>query len=162
MPSLSTYYTRRCLWLTLCLIISLLTSNSCLFRGNSKRETPEPVALQENPRPPQQDSRPPADLDKEIQKKFHEFSREKEEIYDEILEKLAALEEKYQTLRERIVLLESHQEEASNKDRQSREELESRLEQLKAQLGEYNKLLLNIINKMSTEPKRLIPEPSLP
>lgn len=154
MPYLSTYCAIRHPWLAFCLVISLLILDSCLYKGNSKRETPEPVAVQEKHRPPPKDSHSPTNLDAEIQKKFLAFSREKEEIYDEILNKLVTLEKKHQALEEKISLLEFLQEENANKTKQSREEIETKIEQLRAQLKEYNALMLNIIQKISTEPQK--------
>lgn len=154
MPNVGICCAIRYSWPTFCLVIYLLTLSSCFFGGNSKQEIPEPVAVQEKPAPPPKESSLPTNLDQEIQKKFHALSREKEEIYDEILSKLAALEEKHQTLRERIAVLESRYQEDANKEKQSREEIETKIEQLKVQLEQYNGLMLNIIQKISTEPKK--------
>lgn len=112
--------------------------------------------------PPPKDSHSPTNLDAEIQKKFLAFSREKEEIYDEILNKLVALEKKHQALEEKISLLEFLQKENADKTKQSREEVEAEIEQLRAQLKEYNALMLNIIQKISTEPKKTVSEQPMP
>lgn len=123
--------------------------HGCFFRGDSKKETPQPILLEQQKNPAIEKTPKPPDLGQEIEEAFHKFSREREAKYEDVIKRLEALEQDYQHLKESLSLLEHSQEGASVNAQKSREALEVRIETLREQLEEYNTLMLNILSKLS-------------
>lgn len=143
-------------------VILMLCCQSCLFGGKEeKRTVVYPVATTV---PPQKQSEPPADepqkkvpgptmLQLKMDKRLRDISRETKEAQEDLLVRITALEEDYRQLRDKLSLIESLQEESSGKMERIRESLEFELETLRAQIEDYNALLVKILDKVSSSPE---------
>lgn len=134
--------------LTLTLVLSF---SGCLFGGKS--ETTEVVTAPQ-PGLSTKTPSPPPTQEPEKAKEPYAIPAETQELHDDILSRLGSLERDYQFLRDKVSMLEFLIGEASKDSKKTKGEVQAELEKLRAQISEYNALMLRILDRISKEPKK--------
>lgn len=96
---------------------------------------------------------PPQPVTETVKKEPPGLPVEAQELHDDILSRLGSLERDYQFLRDKVSMAEFLIQEASKDSKKTKEEMRTELEKLRAQLSEYNALMLRILEKISKESK---------
>ncbi len=149
-------------WFHFFSVFLMLCCHGCLF-GDKKEEKPVvyPITTMAKPQKglekkaeerPSKQERQQRMFRREMDKRFKEFSLETIETQQDILARIIGLEEEYQKIKEKILLVEFFQEETSGEIVKMQEELEAELDTLKMQLDDYNTLLIKILDKISSAP----------
>ena len=158
MASMATYSTvvgARCNMPLLALFL-ILSSSGCLFGG--KKETTE-VATVTQPGPTANVNSPSSTREPEKTKEIKDIPVERQEMYDDMLSRLNSLERDYQFLKDKVSMLEFLAGDASRDSKKTKEEMRAELEKLRAQLSEYNALVLRILTRLGKESERQEPSP---
>ena len=134
--------------LAMFLIFSL---SGCFFGG--KEDTTAVTAVSQ-PGPTAKTPSPPPVQEPEKTKEINDLPAERQELYDDILSRINSLERDYQFLKDKVSMLEFLAGDASKDSKKTKEEMRVELEKLRAQLAEYNTLILRILSRMSKEPER--------
>ncbi|MFQ5957393.1 MAG: hypothetical protein ACE5KK_06450 [Candidatus Brocadiales bacterium] len=160
--------------LCLCLALLMLCCHGCLFGGEKKEErVVYPVATKTVPQkvPEEEAKRKPVNKPvkqgtttrafQEIDKRLSKLSQETKEAQEDLLTRITALEDDSQQLKDKLSLVEFLQGESSNEITKMREGLEFELESLREQIEDYNALLIDILNRISSAPEDTVqPEPT--
>lgn len=93
----------------------------------------------------------PSTKETEKARESHDLPVERQELYDDILSRLNSMEQDYQFLKDKVSMLEFLVGDASKDSKKTKEEMRVELEKLRAQLAEYNTLILRILSRMSKE-----------
>ncbi|MEK7241733.1 MAG: hypothetical protein AAB048_03030 [Planctomycetota bacterium] len=150
---MATYSTRL-------LELSLIHFLSGSFFGGEKG--PAEVVTAPQPGPTTDTKNPPTPSTKETEKarETHDLTVERQELYDDILSRLNSMERDYQFLKDKVSMLEFLVGDATKDSKKTKEEMRVELEKLRAQLAEYNTLILRILSRMSKEQEKQEPSPS--
>ncbi len=127
--------------LALCLVFFF---SGCLFGG--KKETEEVVTAPQSGQPAKAS---PTVQEMEKPTETYTPPEERQELYDDILSRLTSLERDYQFLKDKVSMQEFLIGEATKESQKIKEEVRAELEKLRAQLAEYNALVLRILNRVS-------------
>ncbi|MFQ5862775.1 MAG: hypothetical protein ACE5IC_06590 [Candidatus Brocadiales bacterium] len=150
----------------ICLALLILCCHGCLFGGEEKKKgVVYPVATTTvPPKGPKEEAvkgpvKEPVKRDPthrafrlETDKRLSKLSRETKEAQQDLLTRITALEEDYQQLKDKLSLVEFLHEDSSGEITKMRERLEFELETLREQIEDYNALLVEILNRISSAP----------
>ncbi len=135
----------------LVLLLGVLLFSGCLFGGKKEPNNVATIPTEVQPVKATA-SLPPKELEK--RKEIQGPIVERQELYDDILSRLSALEKDYQFLKDKISMLEFLAGETSKDTKKTKEEMRVEMEKLRGQLAEYNTLIVRILDRVSKEPKK--------
>ena len=151
--SMATYSTRL-------LVLSLILSLSGCFFGGEKGPAEGITTPQAGPTTDTKTPPTPSTREAEKARETPALPAERQELYDDILSRLNSMERDYQFLKDKVSMLEFLVGDASRDSKKTKEEMRVELEKLRAQLAEYNTLILRILSRMSKEQEKQEPSPS--